>query len=130
MNMTATDNIITIEELGGRIKDCRNYMLLTQQQVSEWTGLTVLTISKIEHGRMTTSPALFKLLGFYGNYFSLDYIFAKDFTIKEAENNTKPYSMSTVVKARLDIIRSEINTSLEKARKNIDENLRCTASLL
>lgn len=128
--MSANANIITIEELGGRIKDCRNYLLMTQQQVSESTGVTVLTISKIEHGRMTTSPALFKILSFFANYFSLDYIFAKDFTIKDAENNTKPFSMNTVVKARLDIIRSEMNASLEKARKSMDENLRCTASLL
>lgn len=121
---------ITYKEIGNRIKDIRNYLLMTQQQVADATGVSVLTVSKAENGKSITSESLFKLLLFCSNYISLDFLFANDFTIVNAENYAKSFSMNSVVKARLEMIRGETNMLLEKTRKQVEQQLKETAELL
>lgn len=120
----------TINDIGRRIKEVRNYLLMTQQQMSDASGVSVLAISKIEHGKQTTSVALLKIISFCSNYISLDFLFAKDFSITDAANYTKSFSMNTVVKARLDMIRGDMNSSLEKTRKQLEQQLMDTTALL
>lgn len=121
---------ITYKEIGNRIKDIRNYLLMTQQQVADAIGVSVLTISKAENGKQIASESFFKLLLYCSNYISLDFLFAKDFTIVNAENYTKSFSMNSVVKARLEMIRGETNLLLEKTRKQVEQQLIETAELL
>jgi transcriptional regulator with XRE-family HTH domain len=121
---------ITVEEIGKRIKDVRTYLLMTQQQVADITGLTVFVISKIETGKATMGEPLIKLLDFCSNYISLDFLVTKDFSIGDADNYVKSFSLNSVVKARIDMIRLEANSSLEKTRKLLEQQLNDTASLL
>jgi transcriptional regulator with XRE-family HTH domain len=121
---------ITVEEIGKRIKDVRTYLLMTQQQVADITGLTVFVISKIETGKATMGEPFIRLLDFCSNYISLDFLFTKDFSIGDADNYVKSFSLNSVVKARIDMIRLEANSSLEKTRKLLEQQLNDTASLL
>lgn len=121
---------ISTKEIGERIKDVRNYLLMTQQQVSEKTGVPVLSISKIEHGKKNSSISLARLLIFCSKYISLDFLFANDFTIGNAENYIKSFSMSTIVKARLEMTISDMNTSFEKTRKMLEQQLKETTKLI
>lgn len=127
--MSESSNI-TYKEIGIRIKDIRTYLLMTQQQVADAIGVSVLTVSKAENGRQITSESFFKLLLYCSNYISLDFLFAKDFSIVKAENYTKSFSMNSVVKARLEMIRGETNLLLEKARKQVEQQLQEASELL
>lgn len=127
--MSESSNI-TYKEIGIRIKDIRTYLLMTQQQVADAIGVSVLTVSKAENGRQITSESFFKLLLYCSNYISLDFLFAKDFSIVKAENYTKSFSMNSVVKARLEMIRGETNLLLEKTRKQVEQQLQEASELL
>lgn len=121
---------ISMKEIGGRFSDVRHYMLFSQKHLAEQIGTTVAAVSKIENGKITNSDVFFRMLQFYAQYISLDFLLAKDFSIADADNYVKSFSLNTVVKAKIDMIRSEMNTSLEKTRKLMEQQLRETSALL
>ena len=57
---------MTKEELGQRIKDRRELMGMSQQRLSEYSGVSVVTISQIEGGKANpafeTLEAIFHFL--------------------------------------------------------------------
>ena len=121
---------ISMKEIGGRFSDVRHHMLFSQKHLAEQIGTTVAAVSKIENGKITNSDVFFRMLQFYAQYISLDFLLAKDFSIADADNYVKSFSLNTVVKAKIDMIRSEMNTSLEKTRKLMEQQLRETSALL
>lgn len=46
---------MTIEELGLRVKERRNTISMSQQQLADYTGLSVVTLSQIESGKANPS---------------------------------------------------------------------------
>ncbi|PKP30542.1 MAG: transcriptional regulator [Bacteroidetes bacterium HGW-Bacteroidetes-16] len=46
---------MTKEELGKKIKDRRNTMSLSQRQLAEYAGISVVTLSQIESGKANPS---------------------------------------------------------------------------
>ena len=74
--MKHTSNDTQQERIGKRLKQVRQYLLLTQQQVGEATAIPVITISKIEHDKSVNSDSFIQLLLFYSNY---------DFTLKSRQ---------------------------------------------
>lgn len=121
---------ITMNDIGRRFSDVRHYMLLSQKQLSEKIGTTVAAVSKIENGKITNSDVFFRMLQFYSQYISLDFLIAKDFSIANADNYVKSFSLNTIVKAKIEMIRSEMNISLEKTRKLMEQQLKETSALL
>jgi transcriptional regulator with XRE-family HTH domain len=121
---------LTMKVIGERFSDVRHYMLFSQKHVAEQIGTTVAAVSKIENGKNVNSDVFFRMLQFYAQYISLDFIVAKDFSVANADNYVKSFSLNTVVKAKIDMIRNEMNTSLEKTRKLIEQQLKDTSALL
>lgn len=119
-----------MNDIGRRFSDVRHYMLLSQKQLSEKIGTTVAAVSKIENGKITNSDVFFRMLQFYSQYISLDFLIAKDFSIANADNYVKSFSLNTIVKAKIEMIRSEMNISLEKTRKLMEQQLKETSALL
>lgn len=58
-----------MEGIGERLKNVRQYLIMTQQQVAEATGLPVITISKIEHDKIVNSDSFIQMLHFYATIF-------------------------------------------------------------
>jgi transcriptional regulator with XRE-family HTH domain len=117
-------------EIGKRLKSVRQYLVMTQLQVAEATGLTVITISKIEHDKVVSSDSFIQLLLFYSNYISMDFLLAKDFNLAEADRYTKSFSLNTIVKAKMEMIREEIDKDLSNIKKNYQQKLSDTIDLL
>jgi transcriptional regulator with XRE-family HTH domain len=46
---------MTIEELGQKIKERRNTLSISQRQLADYTGLSVVTLSQIERGKANPS---------------------------------------------------------------------------
>lgn len=46
---------MTIEELGQKIKGRRNTLSISQRQLADYTGLSVVTLSQIESGKANPS---------------------------------------------------------------------------
>lgn len=46
---------MTIKELGQKIKDRRNTISISQRQLADYTGLSVVTLSQIESGKANPS---------------------------------------------------------------------------
>lgn len=124
------NNELTLKDIGGRFSDVRHYMLFSQKHVAEQIGTTVVAVSKIENGRNVSSDVFFRMLQYYAQYISLDFLLARDFSVANADNYVKSFSLNTVVKAKIDMIRNEMNTSLEKTRKLMEQQLKETSELL
>lgn len=126
-----SDNSTTrIGGIGERLKNVRQYLIMTQQQVAEATGLPVITISKIEHDKVVNSDSFIQILHFYANYISVDYLLAKDFKIADADHYTKSFSLNTIVKAKLELLQEQITKELEYTRKDFVQKVSETINLL
>lgn len=118
------------EKIGKRLKSVRQYLIMTQLQVAEATNLPVITISKIEHDKAVNSDSFIQLLLFYSNYISMDFLLAKDFNLADADRYTKSFLLNTVVKAKMEMIREEIDRDLSNIKKNYLQKLSDTIDLL
>ena len=124
-HMTQNVSNLLQEKLGNRLKNVRRYLMMTQQEVAEQTDISVITISKIEHDKVVNSDSFLRLLLFYSNY-----IFAKDFNVADADNYTKSFSLNTIVKAKIEVIREEFEKELSKLKSEYIQKLTETANLL
>ena len=111
-------------------KNVGQYLIMTQQQVAEATGLPVITISKIEHDKVVNSDSFIQMLYFYSNYISVDFLLAKDFKIADADQYTKSFSLNTIVKAKLELIQDQLTKELESTRKDFVQKVSETINLL
>lgn len=129
-HMTQNVSDLLQEKLGNRLKNVRRYLMMTQQEVAEQTDISVITISKIEHDKVVNSDSFLRLLLFYSNYISADFLFAKDFNVADADNYTKSFSLNTIVKAKIEVIREEFEKELSKLKSEYIQKLTETANLL
>ena len=129
-HMTQNVSNLLQEKLGHRLKNVRRYLMMTQQEVAEQTDISVITISKIEHDKVVNSDSFLRLLLFYSNYISADFLFAKDFNVADADNYTKSFSLNTIVKAKIEVIREEFEKELSKLKSEYIQKLTETANLL
>lgn len=129
-HMTQNVSDLLQEKLGNRLKNVRRYLMMTQQEVAEQTNISVITISKIEHDKVVNSDSFLRLLLFYSNYISADFLFAKDFNVADADNYTKSFSLNTIVKAKIEVIREEFEKELSKLKSEYIQKLTETANLL
>ena len=129
-HMTQNVSHLLQEKLGNRLKNVRRYLMMTQQEVAEQTDISVITISKIEHDKVVNSDSFLRLLLFYSNYISADFLFAKDFNVADADNYTKSFSLNTIVKAKIEVIREEFEKELSKLKSEYIQKLTETANLL
>ena len=129
-HMTQNVSNLLQEKLGNRLKNVRRYLMMTQQEVAEQTDISVITISKIEHDKVVNSDSFLRLLLFYSNYISADFLFAKDFNVADADKYTKSFSLNTIVKAKIEVIREEFEKELSKLKSEYIQKLTETANLL
>lgn len=129
-HMTQNVSDLLQEKLGKRLKNVRRYLMMTQQEVAEQIDISVITISKIEHDKVVNSDSFLRLLLFYSNYISADFLFAKDFNVADADNYTKSFSLNTIVKAKIEVIREEFEKELSKLKSEYIQKLTETANLL
>ena len=129
-HMTQNVSDLLQEKLGKRLKNVRRYLMMTQQEVAEQTDISVITISKIEHDKVVNSDSFLRLLLYYSNYISADFLFAKDFNVADADNYTKSFSLNTIVKAKIEVIREEFEKELSKLKSEYIQKLTETANLL
>lgn len=119
-----------IENIGERLKNVRQYLIMTQQQVSQSAGIPVITISKIEHNKIVNSDSFIKILQFYSNYISVDFLLDKDFKIADADQFAKSFSINTIVKAKLELLQQQIVKQLENTRNDFVQKVSATIDLL
>lgn len=119
-----------IENIGERLKNVRQYLIMTQQQVSQSAGIPVITISKIEHNKIVNSDSFIKILQFYSNYISVDFLLAKDFKIASADQFAKSFSINTIVKAKLELLQQQIVKQFENTRNDFVQKVSATIDLL
>ena len=103
---------------------------MTQQQVSQSIGIPVITISKIEHNKIVNSDSFIKILQFYSNYISVDFLLAKDFKIADADQFAKSFSINTIVKAKLELLQQQFVKQLENTRNDFIQKASATIDLL
>lgn len=70
-----------LQILGDRLRQIRKLTGLTQKQLAETTQTSQTAISRLENGEEVNASMLMAILLYFGQTFSLDYIFNEDFDI-------------------------------------------------
>ena len=124
------DTIEKIDNIGERLKSVRQYLIMTQQQVANTTSIPVITISKIEHNKVVNSDSFIKMIQFYSNYISVDFLLAKDYRIADADRYAKSFSLNTIVKAKLELLKQQFTKDIEKSKNDFVVKITDTINLL
>lgn len=121
---------VDVKELGRRFKLIRRRLGLTQVKVAKEMDTSQLMIFRVEKGENVLSPLILGLLLFYSQSVSLDALLAKQFDIDDDNLFNKNYSLNTIVKAKLDILRDEILSQLAHTSKKLEQDLVSASDLL
>ena len=117
---------LDLVEMGRRFAAIRKHLGLSQTNVADEIGTFQITISKIESGNKILSPVYLKMLVFYSQTVSMDKLFEREFDIDNPDLFNKKYAVGTVIKARLEAIRKE----MEDKEERISQLLKDTEELL
>ena len=117
---------LDLVEMGIRFAAIRKHLGLSQTNVADEIGTFQITISKIESGNNILSPVYLKMLVFYSQTVSMDKLFEREFDIDDPDLFNKKYAVGTVIKARLEAIRKE----MEDKEERISQLLKDTEKLL
>ena len=121
---------IDVKEVGRRIKLVRQRLGMTQVKIAEELGTSQLMVFRMEKGENVLSPFFLSMLMFYSQYISLDGLLAKKFDIDDESLFSKNFSLNSIVKAKLSLLREEVLTQLDVAKKKIGEDLEESINLL
>ena len=121
---------IDVKEVGRRIKLVRQRLGMTQVKIAEELGTSQLMVFRMEKGENVLSPFFLSMLMFYSQYISLDGLLAKKFDIDDESLFNKNFSLNSIVKAKLSLLREEVLTQLDVAKKKIGEDLEESINLL
>jgi transcriptional regulator with XRE-family HTH domain len=121
---------VDIKELGIRLAATRKKLGLRQTEVAIELGTTQLMVSKVERGENVVSSFLLRLLLFYSQSVSLDYLFGRDFNANDEALLQKSFPMATIAKEKLTLLREQIAQEMARQEKLIDDQLQDAADLL
>jgi len=117
-----------LQVLGLRLKQVREYLNLTQTELSQEMGCLQNAVSNLENGKGGSITFLINLLNYYSRYVYIDQIFSNKFYLisnNEVEEGKKSNLNSLITQlilqaennyvAKRDIIDSEFKKNLNKA---------------
>lgn len=113
---------LDMKTLGVRLQKVRMHLKLKQSDVAEEIGCASLTISRMERGE--TSTSLLPLLVFYSQSVSLDVLFGKTFDPEDDALYSKNPAMESHVKARLQLLESDVKDYIAKTQKDFKVNVQ------
>lgn len=113
---------LDMKTLGVRLQKVRMHLKLKQSDVAEEIGCASLTISRMERGE--TSTSLLPLLVFYSQSVSLDVLFGKAFDPEDEALYSKNPAMESHVKARLQLLESDVKDYIAKTQKDFKVNVQ------
>ena len=121
---------VDVKEMGRRFKLVRQRLGMTQTQVANELGTSQLMIFRIEKGENVLSPFFLGLLMFYSQSVSLEALLGKTFDIEDENLFSKTYSLNSIVKAKLEILREEVLAQLNETGKKLGEELDDSIDML
>ena len=121
---------VDVKEMGRRFKLVRQRLGMTQTQVANELGTSQLMIFRIEKGENVLSPFFLGLLMFYSQSVSLEALLGKTFDIEDENMFSKTYSLNSIVKAKLEILREEVLAQLNETGKKLGEELDDSIDML
>ena len=123
---------ITLPILGTRLKQIREHIGYSQDQLAEQLNCKQNAISNLELGKGGSLKLLFQVLNFYSNYVFIDLIFSEKFYLisNTEEDEAQKANYNSVI---IEIIRqSEKNydDAMSNAKKELEANLQKAINLL
>jgi len=123
-------NIVTVKELGKRLKLVRQKLGLSQSEVAKEINSSQLTISKVERGENVLSSSFLSILLFYSKSVNIDFLLRKEFDPSNELLLNKNFSANSVVKQKLNGLRSDLDEKIDDLRKHYEEQINGSIDLL
>ena len=123
-------NIVTVKELGKRLKLVRQKLGLSQSEVAKEINSSQLTISKVERGENVLSSSFLSILLFYSKSVNIDFLLRKEFDPSNEILLNKNFSAHSVVKQKLSGLRSDLDEKIDDLRKHYEEQINGSIDLL
>ena len=116
--------------MGARLKSVRQLIGLSQTEVASETDTTQLTISKMERGESVLSSKFLAVLLFYSQSVSMDYLFGKDFDPADPNLMNKNYSLNSVVKQKLILLKEDFDKGISQLKEHSIEQMEDSIGLI
>ena len=121
---------IDVKEMGKRFKLVRQKLGMTQTKIAEELGTSQLMVFRMEKGENVLSPFFLSMLMYYSQHISLDGLLSKKFDIEDETLFSKNYSLNSIVKAKLSLLREEVLSQFDVASKKVGEDSEESINLL
>lgn len=123
-------NIVTVKEIGKRLKLVRQKLGLSQSEVAKEINSSQLTISKVERGENVLSSSFLSILLFYSKSVNIDFLLKKEFDPSNELLLNKNFSANSVVKQKLSGLQSDLNIKIDDLKKHYEEQITGSIDLL
>lgn len=123
-------NIITVKEIGRRLKLVRQRLGLSQTDVAKEINSSQLTISKAERGENILSSSFLAILLFYAQSVNVDLLLRKHFDPADENLMNKDFSANSIVRQKLTLLKEDIDQQISDLRDKCDEQITNSIELL
>ena len=125
--------LVTVKEMGKRFAQIRKKLDLSQAQVAEYIdvpGINQAKVSAIELGTNVISPFFLAVELFYLQHVSAEALFGTTFNIDNPHLFDKDFTLASVAKARIQLLKQQIHEDIQESLKDWDDSLDETADYL
>lgn len=107
---------ITPKIVGERLKSYREYLELTQSDLSEKLEVNQNIISRIENGKNSNVKQLFLLINYYNIIFDLSNIFSSAFEVLEKNSITDEDNIKNITIEKIKLLQENLNDEIDSIK--------------
>lgn len=113
--------MLTVKEIGRRIKDLRIKANQSQEYVAEQLNTSQNIISRMEKGDGASLSMFLSIITYYRGLYNMDNFLAEDFNISEVEPSNMTGLESLAIE-KLNMLKEEMTSEIEKVISLIQKN--------
>ena len=121
---------VTLKEVGSRLKQIRNYLGLSQQDLAEKLKCKQVAISRLENGGYGGTLTFLTAISFYSQYVYINYLFAEEFYLVSTDKDASRNNLDSIIsKIIADAVR-EHDKDITEVHTKLKETLERAIGLL
>ena len=114
--------MLTVKEIGRRIKDLRIKANQSQEYVAEQLNTSQNIISRMEKGDGASLQMFLSIITYYRGLYNMDNFLAEDFNISEVEPSKNMTGLESLAIEKLNMLKEEMTSEIEKVISLIQKN--------
>ena len=110
-----------LQTIGNRLRQIRQFLKLTQNEVAHSTNASQAAISRIEHGEEVYASVFISIITFYSTLVNIGNIFSPEFDLSDSMLTTSENdSFKKKVTRKIDTIKDELSEAHQAGMSQLD----------